>query len=68
MLKDDEEVELRCIKLGSTVAEYENEFPPNFALKVNNRNESKLEYDPTLAQRRKDFSFLIKEDLIKDTI
>ena len=62
-LSDDDEIEIRCIKLDSK-NEYENEFPPIFELKVNNANWVRLEkMSPLDAKRRKDTSITAKEDL-----
>ena len=62
-LSDDDEIEIRCIKLDSK-NEYENEFPPIFELKVNNANWVRLDkMSPLDAKRRKDTSITAKEDL-----
>ena len=63
-IDENDEIELRCIKEGSQYP-YEIEFPPRISVRVNNFPEVKLEPSENPAVRRKDSSFLLKEDLLK---
>jgi hypothetical protein len=62
--KQDYEIEMRSIKIGSKF-DYEVEFPPNCVIMVNGKKVQTFYTDPLVSGRRKDLPFSLTQFLDK---